>query len=74
MSRQPSTAKAGFEPSGNVTQSPENADLNDVPNGYWRSYRFIGSITAIILLANGLFIGYVMPVRTAKPTNLKKDT
>jgi hypothetical protein len=67
MSRQPSTAKAGFEPSGTVNQSADNADSNDVPSGYWRSYRFIGSITAIILLANGLFIGYVMPVRTQTP-------
>ncbi|OAA57978.1 siderophore iron transporter [Niveomyces insectorum RCEF 264] len=33
----------------------------DVPAGYWRSYRFLGSVLAIVLLANNLFIGYSMP-------------
>lgn len=34
-----------------------------VATGYWGSWRFIGTIIAIILLGNSLFIGYVMPVR-----------
>lgn len=33
-----------------------------VPKGYWYSYRFIGSMIGIVLLANNLFIGYSMPV------------
>lgn len=37
-------------------------DESGVPPGYWYSYRFLGSLTAIILLANNLFIGYSMPV------------
>lgn len=32
--------------------------------GYWKSYRFLGSLLAIVLMANSLFIGYAMPVRT----------
>jgi hypothetical protein len=55
-------AKLDMEKSEPVDHSANHADSHDVPTGYWRSYRFIGSITAIILLANGLFIGYVMPV------------
>lgn len=30
--------------------------------GYWGSWPFIGSISAIILMANSLFVGYAMPV------------
>ena len=33
-----------------------------LPPGYWYSWRFIGSVTAIVLLGNNLFIGYLMPV------------
>lgn len=41
-----------------------NSDDDDfqVPKGYWYSYRFIGSMVGIVLLANNLFIGYAMPV------------
>lgn len=41
-----------------------HVDVEELPSGYWRSYRFLGSVLAIILLANSLFIGYVMPVST----------
>ena len=30
--------------------------------GYWKTYRFLGSLIAIALMANSLFIGYAMPV------------
>jgi hypothetical protein len=43
-----------------------HADLEDIDSGYWRSYRFLGTVLAIILLANSLFIGYVMPVSTLR--------
>ncbi|CAK7216997.1 hypothetical protein SCUCBS95973_003002 [Sporothrix curviconia] len=37
-------------------------DAGDVtPPGYWTSYRFIGSVIAIVFLGNNLFIGYSMP-------------
>ncbi len=38
-------------------------EYSDVPRGYWTSFRFLGSVAAIVLLANNLFIGYSMPVR-----------
>jgi hypothetical protein len=48
---------------------PQNSELIEqegagVPAGYWYSPRFIGSTVAIVLLANNLFIGYAMPVRS----------
>jgi hypothetical protein len=57
------TDKLDLEHAETVNLPITDGNSNDVPSGYWRSYRFLGSITAIILLANGLFIGYVMPVR-----------
>lgn len=50
---------------------PVPDDDLSVPKGYWYSYRFIGSMTAIVLLANNLFIGYAMPVSlTAQATTV----
>lgn len=49
---------------GEHSTAPPESGSDDMPAGYWRSFRFIGSILAIILLANGLFIGYVMPVNS----------
>ncbi|KAJ3547072.1 hypothetical protein NM208_g1696 [Fusarium decemcellulare] len=43
----------------NVT--PEDKNDFTVPKGYWYSHRFVGSMLAIVLLANNLFIGYSMP-------------
>ncbi|CAK7212639.1 hypothetical protein SBRCBS47491_001535 [Sporothrix bragantina] len=34
----------------------------EMDSTYWRSPRFLGSILAIALLANSLFIGYAMPI------------
>lgn len=44
------------------TTTPPEQDDFVVPKGYWYSYRFVGSMAAIVLLANNLFIGYSMPV------------
>lgn len=41
----------------------ENEHDSEVPPGYWTSFEFLGSCVAIVLLANCLFIGYLMPVR-----------
>ncbi|KAF4470300.1 siderophore iron transporter [Fusarium albosuccineum] len=41
--------------------APEDKIDFTVPRGYWYSYRFVGSMLAIMLLANNLFIGYSMP-------------
>lgn len=37
-------------------------DHENVRAGYWRSWRFIGSVTAIVLMANSLYFGYILPV------------
>jgi hypothetical protein len=59
---QQTTTGAGLEQAETVENVANTDDSNDVPSGYWKSYRFLGSLIAIVLLANGLFIGYVMPV------------
>lgn len=55
---------AGSTSDGVVNQGVVGHDENEtgVPKGYWYSFRFLGSLVAIILLANGLFIGYAMAV------------
>ncbi|KAF9887642.1 hypothetical protein FE257_009735 [Aspergillus nanangensis] len=37
--------------------------------GYWKSYRLLGSLLAIVLLGNNLFIGYSMPVNILSVIN-----
>lgn len=37
-------------------------DDQSIGPGYWRSFRFLGTLAAIVLMANTLFIGYSMPV------------
>lgn len=44
-------------------------DDTGVPAGYWTSYRFLGSISAILLLANNTFIAYSMPVNILSVIN-----
>jgi len=34
--------------------------------GYWTSWRLIGSLLAIVLMGNSLFVGYAMPVSRFK--------
>ncbi|CAK7200619.1 hypothetical protein SEUCBS139899_003317 [Sporothrix eucalyptigena] len=57
---------------GVLSSGSDDAGLQHVPSysregeeldpGYWRSPRFLGSILAIALLANSLFVGYSMPI------------
>jgi hypothetical protein len=37
--------------------------LKDLPPGYYRSPKFVGSIIGVILIANSLYLGFVLPVR-----------
>lgn len=53
---------ASLDQAETVQDHAKDDEVNDVPDGYWKSYRFIGSLTAIVLQAKGLYIGYVMPV------------
>ena len=58
--------------------SPESSvvaeDDSGVPPGYWKSYRFIGSMGAIILLANNTFIAYSMPVSAHTITDIVRKS
>jgi len=37
--------------------------LEDLPPGYYHSPRFVGSIIGVVLMANSLYLGFVLPVR-----------
>lgn len=37
--------------------------LKDLPPGYCRSPKSVGSIIGVILMANGLYLGFLLPVR-----------
>jgi len=37
--------------------------VKDLPPGYYRSPKFVGSIIGVILMANSLYLGFVLPVR-----------
>jgi hypothetical protein len=44
--------------------------LKDLPPGYYRSPKFVGSIIGVILMANSLYLGFVLPVRCSAPSAL----
>ena len=41
--------------------------LMDLPPGYYRSSKFVGSIIGVVLMANSLYLGFVLPVRHLSP-------
>lgn len=46
---------------------PDNTrplQLDDLPEGYFRSARFIGSVTGVCLMAISLYLGFVLPANT----------
>jgi hypothetical protein len=45
-----------------MPSSQEALDLDQLPNGYYRSKNFIGSLIAVCLMAISLYLGYVLPV------------
>ena len=42
------------------------SDAGDL-SGYWTSWRVVGSVLAIALMGNSLFVGYAMPVGQTHP-------
>jgi hypothetical protein len=42
-------------------------------DGYWGSTPFIGSLAAMVLMANSLFCGYSFPVSTGPRFSCKSD-
>lgn len=57
-----SAVGASLEQAETVQDFQTEKAVKEVPDEYWRSSRFIRSLFAIVLLANGLYIRYVMPV------------
>ena len=47
-----------------VAESAIGGDYHDLPKGYYRSAKFIGSFIGVILMAQSLYVGYVLPVRS----------
>lgn len=42
--------------------SQQAVNLDQLPDGYYRSKNFVGSLIAVCLMAISLFLGYVLPV------------
>ncbi|ORY16299.1 fungal trichothecene efflux pump [Clohesyomyces aquaticus] len=47
-----------------VAEEAKGGDLSEMPKGYYRSWRFIGSVVAVVFMAQGLYLGYVLPANT----------
>ncbi|KAF2474847.1 fungal trichothecene efflux pump [Lindgomyces ingoldianus] len=47
-----------------VAEEAKGGDLSDMPEGYYRSWRFIGSVAAVAFMAQGLYLGYILPANT----------
>lgn len=51
-----------LEPIDNADRSAVGGHLEDLPSGYYHSPRFIGSLIGVVLMANSLYLGFVLPV------------
>jgi hypothetical protein len=40
-----------------VAESAKGGDLEDMPKGYYRSWSFLGTLAAVSLMGNGLYLG-----------------
>jgi len=40
-----------------VAAEAKGGDLSEMPAGYYRSWRFIGSVAAVVFMAQGLYLG-----------------
>ncbi|KAH6681599.1 siderophore iron transporter [Halenospora varia] len=47
-----------------VDPQVRQSDLDQMPKGYYRNWRFIGSLAATSFLAQGLYLGYVLPANS----------
>lgn len=46
-----------------MSSTTKEQDLDCLPDGYYRSKNFIGSLVAVCLMALSLYLGYTLPVR-----------
>ncbi|KAF2713313.1 fungal trichothecene efflux pump [Pleomassaria siparia CBS 279.74] len=47
-----------------IAASAVGGNLSDMPKGYYTNWRFIGSVAAVSFMAQGLYLGYVLPANT----------
>ncbi|KAF2645781.1 siderophore iron transporter [Massarina eburnea CBS 473.64] len=47
-----------------VASEAKGGDLSEMPEGYYRNWHFIGSVLAVAFMAQGLYLGYVLPANT----------
>jgi len=47
-----------------VAASAVGGDWHDLPAGYYRSPKFIGTFFGVVLMAWSLYVGYVLPAST----------
>ncbi|KAF1844966.1 MFS general substrate transporter [Cucurbitaria berberidis CBS 394.84] len=47
-----------------IAASAVGGDLADMPKGYYTNWRFIGSVAAVSFMAQGLYLGYILPANT----------
>jgi hypothetical protein len=53
----PQTAETGPD---EVTEEAKGGELSDMPKGYYRSWRFIGSLLAVVFMAQGSYLGNLL--------------
>lgn len=46
-----------FGSSDEVAEEAKGGSLDDMPKGYYRNWRFIGSVAAVVFLAQGSYLG-----------------
>lgn len=44
-------------------------DLDNLPRGYYLSKNFVGSLIAVCLMADSLYLGYTLPVNSLSAIN-----
>jgi hypothetical protein len=52
-----------------VAPSAIGGDFHDLPEGYYRSPKFIGSFFGVVFMAWSLYVGYVLPSSTLSIIN-----
>lgn len=63
-------AEADSVPTAPTMSTAQHAvNLEELPAGYYRSTKFIGSLAAVCLMAISLFLGYSLPVNSLTAIN-----
>lgn len=72
--KSPLTVEDGpVPPSPAMSTSQQALDLEHLPDGYYRSINFIGSLVAVCLMAISLYLGFSLPVLDSIPWTRSKE-